>query len=198
LQALSLYLRGGLLEQAFDYATPVVLFVSSSNPGAAEAAEEMTSTHDKISITTTMPQPSAIRTHGPQMFLSLMGGAGKFAEAVAAASAARASVISGKAAAGTVIPAAARAAAQGDTDTITAGAAASGQATHFLLYLNKQTFYGPEGEELAEQVWRRCEGAGVKSSRSWCGVGVGVRCVMPWLSMMCVTTSTFHAPVRMC
>ena len=58
---LPLYVPGSLLEQRLTFAEPVVLFVSDSNPGAAEAAAEMTSCFRKLSVTDAFPSTSTIQ-----------------------------------------------------------------------------------------------------------------------------------------
>ena len=56
--ALPLYVPSGLLEQRLLLPTPVVLFVSDNNPGAAQAAAEMTSLLSELSITSSLQSTS--------------------------------------------------------------------------------------------------------------------------------------------
>ena len=55
---LPLYVPGSLLELRFVFSEPVVLFVSDKNPGAAEAAAEMTSLFSQLSVNSALPLPT--------------------------------------------------------------------------------------------------------------------------------------------
>ena len=53
-EALPMYVPGGLLQQRLTFSKPLVLFVSPNNPGAVEAAAEMTSRFTQLSVTNTL------------------------------------------------------------------------------------------------------------------------------------------------
>eukprot|EP00966_Prymnesium_polylepis_P218057 5046647-Prymnesium_polylepis.1 len=120
---LSLYIPGSLLEQSLVFTRPVVLYVSPHNPGAAGAAEELRSQFHGLRVTSFLPAAGA-HPLGRVLRRALTSGpmeVGGNRESERASGAE------------------------------TGAAAGAGEApSHFLLYLNEQTF--TNGGAYAQEV----------------------------------------------
>ena len=154
-EQLSLCVPGSLLKQQLRFPSPVVLYVSRNNPGAAEAAEEMRSGFEGLQVTESWLVVGALvrhERHGVGTVVALhghgvrevkfdaVGGNGETHKykpsslhklQLIEASDFDAEV--GKSARSTV-------------------ASKKAAPTHFLLYLNELTYAGEVGEALAQEV----------------------------------------------
>ena len=119
------------------FAAPVVLFVSSNNPGASKTAARLQKGMVGLSVTSEKPTQ-----FGSGKKLRQKATAGGIGQLVGSGRSLLAGLVAsvGGSVGGTASPAAGPA------------TAAAGQATHMLLYLNEETFVGPEGALLAAEV----------------------------------------------
>jgi len=125
---LPLYVPDSLLDKSLRFSTLVVLYASPNNPRAASAAEEMEMAYDRVGVTQTPPRtatPSARRL-SRQLTRRL-----------------RPAVLSVDEVQISTVPNAAPGAGH---------SAADARPTHFLLYLNQDTFLQPVGDALATEV----------------------------------------------
>ena len=132
-----LYIPGSQLDQKLAFPTRVTLYASPNNPGAAEAALEMTSIFSDVRVTEAPPglgrETTRRRLQVPNMRRRSQGQLTVSAVVV-----------------------------QESTGTEMGQAVAREVAqppSHFLLYLSQQTFMGEVGETFAEEV-RRAHAAG--------------------------------------
>ena len=132
-----IFLPGELSRIKLAFPAPVVLFVSSNNPGASQTAGRLQKGMVGLSVT----------SETPTLF-----GSGKRLRQKAAAGGVGHLVGSGRNLLSGLV-----ASVGGTAGTAGAPAAgpangAAGHATHMLLYLNEATFVGPEGALLADEV----------------------------------------------
>ena len=116
-ETLRLSMPGSLLEQKLMFPSPVMLYVSDNNPGAAEAMTEMRSAFADLGLAATLPQLAASRrgSWGSRRPTMRIGGSLKNIR----------------------IP------VEGQTRLT---------PTHFLLYLNQQTYLGRMGNALVDEI----------------------------------------------
>jgi len=150
-KAVQLYIPGSLQQQKLTFETPVVLYVSSNNPGAMQAAAEMQATFKQIGVTSTPPpnlmsdgrvRRRAVRRSSLQLARL---------ESVLFRSSTRGTDRESKAGQG---PSTQQGAAGAD-HAVRRGEAKETEGpspTHFLLYLNKRTYMDDMGVTLAQEV----------------------------------------------
>ena len=123
------------------FPAPVVLFVSSNNPGASKTAARLQK--GMVGLSVTSEKPTQFGSGKKLRQKATAGGIGQLVGSGRNLLAGLVASVGGSAggtAGGTASPAA-------GPDT-----GAAGQATHMLLYLNEETFVGPEGALLAAEV----------------------------------------------
>ena len=125
-----MFLPGELSRIKLAFPAPVVLFVSSHNPGASQTAAFLKTGMAGLSVTFETPTQFGSRQRTTAGGIDHLVGAGR-------------NLLSGLVAS-----------VGGTAGTPAAGPAngAAGQATHMLLYLNEATFVGAEGALLAAEV----------------------------------------------
>ena len=144
LSDLQLYIPGTLLEQRFEFPTPVILYVSENNPGAAEAATEMQTAFRRLKIASWLPRTAEMR----QSWLPDIRGS------ITSALHMPIPDIRGSIIGALNGPPALQLKAESSRDDDLNAPQAEPQATHFLLYLNQHTFMEKVGETLAGEVRR--------------------------------------------
>jgi len=159
----AIYMPGAVHEEKLAFDTPVLLYTSPNNPGAAEAAAEVQAAYEEnIHVSSVMPEMAkAQRTLARLPTLRSLPVGGVL------------SSLKGDQPASSTLPGGAElraeqmppggpsvelvATSSTKTDASTpATQSPTGQAprkpTHFLLYLSKKTFVGAQGEALAREV----------------------------------------------
>ena len=160
-----LYIPGELLRQRLEPASEVVLFVSKSNPGAAEFVAELRAAYPSIDLTHKLLSRPIVAESAAQMALgaasgaaesALVGAADSTLEGAGATLKAAGTALEAETKAGTVTIGSVGAtleAAGSYLDAAGAHLGSSGRdSKQFLLYLNEATFVGEEGKQLADEV----------------------------------------------
>ena len=147
-QGLSLYIPDSVLVQRLIFRAPVVLYVSRHNRGAAQVSQELCSSFDDISMTDVLPTagetPQGRPLHRSMTRAALATTPGAAATVRMAARARR----------DLVVRLGTRMRRRSRSNHSQAGGEATNEAaqpTHFLLYLNGETFMNDEGA-LADEV----------------------------------------------
>jgi hypothetical protein len=142
-ETLNLFVPGSLLAQRLTFDRRVVLYTSSHNPGAAAAARELCEQFNEISVTEVPFAAGTSSSHHTirRMSRQVTAKASECAAGIAAASRLRT-------ASQAAVEMSGEQSAAGQTHAVSETTA---HATHFLLYLNEQTFVDDDGA-LAKEV----------------------------------------------
>jgi len=145
-QGLSLYIPESIFAQRLVFRAPVVLYVSPHNRGAMQVAQELSSSFQEVSVTDALPAVGQI-TQRRTLHRSLTRGTLAATPGVAATARLAARARRGVGARlGVVV----RQRALSNQAQAIGSANAAVPPTHFLLYLNDQTFIDDEGALAAE------------------------------------------------